>query len=120
MVDGKQYNLQIWDTAGQERFKAMTPLCFKDADGVIMVCDLTDRGSLMGLRDWLRMIQDNAPEDVGTLSSPGLCIAANKMDAEDHLQLTDDDIKAFAEFVGCDYVLASAWRNKGIEVFSSQ
>ena len=57
---------QIWDTAGQERFKSMTPLCFKDADGVIMVCDLTDKSSLMGLRDWLKIIQDHAPEDVGT------------------------------------------------------
>ena len=67
VVDGKHYNLHIWDTAGQERFKAMTPQAFKDADGVIMVCDVTDRSSLMGLRDWLKMIQDNAPEDVGNL-----------------------------------------------------
>ena len=116
-VDGKQHNLQIWDTAGQERFKAMTPLSFKDADGVIMVCDLTDKSSLMGLRDWLRMINDNAPENIGTTSLLGMCIAANKMDADEHvMQVTEEEVKAYAEFVGSDYVLTSAWQNKGIEV----
>ena len=64
-IDGKSHSLQIWDTAGQERFKAMTPMSFKDADGVIMVFDVTDRGSLMGLRDWLTLIKENAPEEVG-------------------------------------------------------
>jgi GTPase SAR1 family protein len=43
----------------------MTPMFFKDAHGVIMVCDLTDRSSLMGLRDWLKLIRDHAPEHVG-------------------------------------------------------
>lgn len=109
-VDGKQNNLQIWDTAGQERFKAMTPICFRDADGVIMVCDLTDKSTLFGLREWVKNIQDNAPEDVG------LCIAANKMDMEDQLQITEDEVKQFAEYIGCPYVLTSAWQNKGIEV----
>ena len=61
--DNTKYSVQIWDTAGQERFRAMTPLCFKDANGVIMVCDLTDKASLMGLREWLAMIRDHAPEE---------------------------------------------------------
>ena len=66
-IEGTVYTLQIWDTAGQERFRAMTPLCFKDANGVIMVCDLTDKGTLMGLREWVGMIKDHAPEDVSSL-----------------------------------------------------
>ena len=113
MVDGKQHNLQIWDTAGQERFKAMTPLCFKDADGVIMVCDLTDKSTLMGLREWHRTIEDNAPEEVG------ICIVGNKMDMEDQVQVTENELKEFSEFIKCPYVMTSAWQNKGIEVRSS-
>lgn len=108
---------QIWDTAGQERFKSMTPLCFKDADGVVLVCDLTDKSSLMGLREWLKTVRDHAPEKVGKETNyKGLCIAANKMDMEDHIQITEDELKGFADWVGCGYVMTSAWRNKGIEV----
>jgi small GTP-binding protein len=110
IVDSKQHNLQIWDTAGQERFRAMTPLCFKDADGVIMVCDLTDKSTLMGLRDWLKIVQDNAPEQVS------VCIAGNKMDIEDQIQINEGELKEFSEYLGCSYVMTSAWQNKGIEV----
>ena len=73
MVDGKESSLQvptnyqIWDTAGQERFKSMTPMIFRDAQGVLLVCDLTDKGSLFGLRDWLQIIKENAPPTVSRL-----------------------------------------------------
>jgi hypothetical protein len=30
-----------------------------------MVCDLTDKGTLFGLRDWLKIIRDHAPEKIG-------------------------------------------------------
>lgn len=60
--------MQIWDTAGQERFKSMTPMFFRDAQGVLMVCDLTDKSTLFGLRDWLKIIKDHAPENTGMLS----------------------------------------------------
>ena len=64
-IDQKEYQLQIWDTGGLERFKAMTQLCFKDASGIILVCDVTDKSSLSGLRDWLKMIQESAPPGIG-------------------------------------------------------
>ncbi len=68
-INGKAYNLQIWDTAGQERFKSMTPMFFRDAHGVLLVCDLTDKGTLFGLRDWMRLINDHAPEKIGNNTS---------------------------------------------------
>lgn len=37
------------------------------------------------------------------------------MDMEDHIQVNEDELKGFAEWVGCGYVMTSAWRNKGIE-----
>ena len=66
-VNGKDCSLQIWDTAGQERFKSITPMFFKDAQGVLLVCDVTDKASLFGLRDWLKLIKDHAPEKIGTI-----------------------------------------------------
>ena len=46
----------------------------------------------------------------------GLCIAGNKIDAEDHMQVTGDDLKMLSYSIGCEYVLTSAWKKKGIEV----
>ena len=42
-------------------------MSIKDAQGVLMVCDVTDRSSLIGLRDWLKLIKDHAPEHVGSI-----------------------------------------------------
>ena len=108
-VDGKEYNLQIWDTAGQERFKSMTPSFFRDAHGVLMVFDLTEKSTLIGLRDWSKMVKDHAPEKIA------VCIAGNKMDLDDQIVVREEELKEFADWVGCPYVLTSAWQNRGIE-----
>ena len=42
----------------------MTPMFFRDAQGVLLVCDMTDKSSLFGLRDWHKSIKDHAPEKI--------------------------------------------------------
>jgi Ras-related protein Rab-21 len=32
----------IWDTAGQERFHSLGPIYYRDADGAVVVYDITD------------------------------------------------------------------------------
>ncbi len=44
-----------------------------------------------------------------------MCIAGNKCDLEDQ-QITEGELKEFAEHSGCGYVITSAWQNQGIEV----
>lgn len=34
--------------------------------------------------------------------------------------MREDELKEFADWAGCSYVLTSAWQNKGIEVLYSQ
>ena len=37
--------MNIWDTAGQERFHALGPIYYRDADGAVLVYDITDTDS---------------------------------------------------------------------------
>lgn len=98
----------------------MTPLTFKDADGILLVCDLTDKSSLMGLKDWVKTIKDHAAEDIGIgLNNTALCMAGNKLDLEDLIQVSEDEMHQFSEYIGCGYIMTSAWHNKGIEVIVS-
>lgn len=53
-VKGKEFKLQIWDTAGQERFKSIAPLYFRDAQGVIVTYDITNRESFQNLSNWIQ------------------------------------------------------------------
>ncbi len=51
-VDGKKYKIDIWDTAGQNQYKKLHPSYYFDADGAIMVFDVTRKSSYENLRYW--------------------------------------------------------------------
>ena len=42
--------MNIWDTAGQERFHALGPIYYRDADGAVLVYDITDTDSFGKVR----------------------------------------------------------------------
>ena len=41
-TSGEDCRVKIWDTAGQERYRGLTNSFFKEADGIIVVFDLTN------------------------------------------------------------------------------
>ncbi len=45
--------IKIWDTAGQERYRNLTSSFFKDADGAIIVFDLTNHETFLNVKDWI-------------------------------------------------------------------
>ena len=49
-IRGKRVTLNIWDTAGQERFHALGPIYYRDADGAVLVYDITDTDSFGKVR----------------------------------------------------------------------
>lgn len=44
-IDGKSYRVQVWDTAGQERFRTITPAYYRNAMGVLILFDVTNKKS---------------------------------------------------------------------------
>ena len=87
---GRTITIGLWDTAGQERFRSVVSVYFKNADFVILVCDLTDRQTFTNLNEWLRMAQDKAPE------TAEMIIVGNKADLDDrHVDL--GELLAFGE-----------------------
>jgi Ras-related protein Rab-1A len=53
VIDGKRVTLQLWDTAGQERFRSITQAYYRNADGIIIVYDVSDPDSFDHVEDWL-------------------------------------------------------------------
>ena len=74
-VDGKTIRLQIWDTAGQERFRSMTSTFYSRAQGIIIVFDVTAGESFSNLTNWLKDVENEAPENCK------ISLCANKVDA---------------------------------------
>lgn len=74
-VDGNTVKLAIWDTAGQERFRTLTPSYYRDAQGAILVYDVSNRNTFVKLETWL-----NELELYSTKSNIVKMIVGNKID----------------------------------------
>jgi len=66
-VDGKDIKMCIWDTAGQERFKAVTSSYYRDADGIIVVYDISNQMSFNHVKMWMQEIEKRAKTNVNVL-----------------------------------------------------
>jgi len=63
-LEGEKIKLQLWDTAGQERFRTITSSYYRNANGIILVFDLTDRDTFADLKGWIGEISNNITESV--------------------------------------------------------
>ena len=57
IMNNIRITLTIWDTAGQERFKSITKSFFNNADGVILVYDITNKKSFEGIKSWMEELE---------------------------------------------------------------
>lgn len=71
----------IWDTAGQERFHALGPIYYRDANGALLVYDITDRDSFTKVRNWVKELRKIVGKNIV------LVIAGNKSDLEKQRQV---------------------------------
>merc|ERR1711967_200957 len=73
-VAGENVSIAIWDTAGQERFHALGPIYYRDADGALLVYDITDYESFAKVQKWVRELRSIVGSDIE------ITIAGNKFD----------------------------------------
>ena len=90
-LDGKRIKLQIWDTAGQERFRTITTSYFRGAQGILLVYDVTDRGSFNSIRNWVNQIHQHADVHVNKI------LVGNKCDMEGDRQVKTEEGQALAD-----------------------
>jgi Ras-related protein Rab-21 len=102
-------NLSIWDTAGQERFHALGPIYYRDADGALLVYDITDADSFTKVKQWVKELRKMVGNDIQ------IAVAGNKVDLERQRTVSEDDAIAFVQSVGGTHHGTSAKANRGID-----
>lgn len=108
-INNQTCNLSIWDTAGQERFHALGPIYYRDADGAVLVYDITDHESFTKVRKWVRELKSIVGNDIS------IVIVGNKIDLEKNRAVQESDALSYAESVGATHIYASAKQNKGLD-----
>lgn len=67
--------IELWDTAGDERYNSSITCCFKDANVIVIVYDITDNGTFRNVENkWIKLINDNSPPDIS------IVMVGNKVD----------------------------------------
>eukprot|EP01114_Cavostelium_apophysatum_P006816 TRINITY_DN1830_c0_g1_i1.p1 TRINITY_DN1830_c0_g1~~TRINITY_DN1830_c0_g1_i1.p1 ORF type:complete len:200 (+),score=32.58 TRINITY_DN1830_c0_g1_i1:128-727(+) len=107
-IDGQSVNLSIWDTAGQERFHALGPIYYRDANGALLVYDITDGDSFARVQNWVKELRKMLGQDIV------LAIAGNKCDLERNRVVQVDKAESYAASVGAKHYHTSAKLNKGV------
>lgn len=108
-IGQKSIKLMIWDTAGQERFHALGPIYYRDANGALLVYDITDRESFNKVRNWVKELRKIVGEKIT------LVIAGNKVDLEKRRQVDAKEAEQYSKSVGAQHLLCSAKTGKGVE-----
>ena len=99
--------LQLWDTAGQERYKSFTSAYFKDAHGVLLVYDITNRETFKNINEWLETCLASVDKQ-----KTSIIVVANKIDLEAMRNVSYEEGKDFADKNGILFMETSALDNR--------
>ena len=112
IIDNKIIRIKIWDTAGQERYKSLTKGFFRNAEGVMLVYDVTNSETYENLKFWLQSIKNNMSSDMGEIP---IIIIGNKIDCEDR-EVIKEEAEKFWKEQGYQYFETSAKTGDNIDM----
>jgi small GTP-binding protein len=101
-IGDRKVKLQIWDTAGQERFRSIAKAYYRNAVGVLVVFDLTDRKTFDDVNNWMN--------DIHALCDPNAVVQliGNKSDMNPKRTVTVHEAEEYASHQRIQYMETSA------------
>ena len=90
-IDNKKVKLQVWDTSGQERYRSITKNFYRNADGVMFVCDVTKEKTFDNIKNWLIDSEQNANN-----SNFKKILVGNKIDLKAERAINTQQLQNFA------------------------
>ena len=110
VFNGKTVRIKIWDTAGLERYKSLTQGYFRNAEGIMIVYDVSNLVSFENLKYWIQSIKTHINIDKGEVPA---IIIGNKIDIFER-EVKKEDAEKFAKDEGFQYFETSAKNGKGV------
>ena len=92
--------LHIYDFSGQKKFSSIINPYFKEANGIILIYDVTQESSFNALNNWITIIKEKAPQ-------ANIVLVGQKCDLIERA-ITEDKIKELTDEYGIEYFEASA------------
>ena len=110
IINERKIHVKIWDTAGQERYKSLTQGFFKNAQGLIIVYDVSSQDSFENLKFWIKSIHTNV---IDSENIP-VIILGNKIDIIERV-VDKEKAEEYAKSSNYKYFEVSAKTGEGID-----
>lgn len=115
MVDGREARVNFWDLAGGNEFAEIRNEFYKDAQGMLLVFDVTDARSFAQLEIWCKEATKFGGKDMVTV------VCANKTDvAPKQRVITEQEGRQWATSKGFGYFDVSASSGKNVVAMFEQ
>ena len=111
-VGNDNYKMTLWDTAGQERFKCLPKKYYQNADGVLLLFDVTNEETFSNVSNWMKDVKENSNKD-GKESEIALYLIGNKIDKPDRV-IQRETAETQAKSLGMKYFEVSCKINMNI------
>ena len=111
-VGNDSYKMTLWDTAGQERFKCLPKKYYQNADGVLLLFDVTNEDTFNNVSNWMKDVKENSNKD-GKESEIALYLIGNKIDKPDRV-ISKETAETQAKSLGMKYFEVSCKINMNI------
>ena len=94
----KIYKVTVWDTAGSERYICLPNKIYQNADGILLLFDLTDRDTFYNISFWIKHIKDNCSNK----RVPIIYLIGNKVDLP-NIEISKKEAEELAKSFGMKY-----------------
>ncbi len=108
-IGEEELKLTVWDTVGQERFRALPKKYYQNADGVLLLFDVTDEQTFLHVNDWIKDVKDNSNKENDVV----IYILGNKIDMPERV-ITKEKAEEFSKSLGLKYFEISCKINMNI------
>ena len=108
-IDGKRIKMQCWDTAGQERYRNITVNYYRNAQGIMLVYDITNMKSYESIDNWIEQIHTHAGATVNKI------LVGNKVDQMNERVVSYNDGENLAKKYDIPFYESSAKTGVGVD-----
>ncbi|KAJ8899823.1 hypothetical protein K2173_019524 [Erythroxylum novogranatense] len=110
-VGGKRLKLTIWDTAGMEIHRTITESYYRDAQGIVLVYDVTRRETFTSLSQfWAKEV-----EQYSTNKDCVKMLVGNKVDRESQRAVSREEGMSLAKELGSLFLESSAKTRENVD-----
>ena len=108
-INNEEIKLIIHDTAGQERFRSLASNYIKNADGVLLVYDISDKNSFENIEKWMEDIIEESRNKIP------IVLVGNKCDLKEQRSVTQKEGEDLAKNYNIVFLETSCKNGDNVE-----